>query len=165
MISGYSDIFLRDLLTRTKVIALVGVSANPVRASYFVARYLGLRGFQVVPVNPAYAGQELFGQTVRGSLAEISEPVDMVDIFRRPEAVPEIVDDAIRLLPVLRTIWMQVGVSHPEATKIAEAAGLDVVQDRCPKIEHQRLFGDLRKAGFNTGILSSKLTLYGQFYA
>ena len=160
MTFAYSDIFLRTLLTRTKVIALVGVSANPVRPSYFVARYLGLRGFKVVPVNPAYAGHVLFRQTVRAGLSEISEPVDMVDIFRRPEAVPEIVDDAMRLLPALQTIWMQVGVSHPGAVKIAEAAGLDVIQNRCPKIEHQRLFGDLRKAGFNTGILSSKLTLY-----
>ena len=155
----YSDIFLRRILRRTKVIALVGVSANPVRASNFVARYLSLRDFQVVPVNPAYAGQTLFGQTVRAHLSEIDEPVDMVDIFRRSEAVPEIVDDAMRLFPTLRTIWMQFGVQHPQTAAIAEARGYDVVQNRCPKIEYQRLFGELRRGGFNTGIISSKLVL------
>ena len=155
----YSDIFLRDILRRTKVIALVGVSANPVRASNFVARYLSLRDFHVVPVNPAYAGQTLFGQTVRAHLSEIDEPVDMVDIFRRSEAVPEIVDDAMRLFPRLRTIWMQFGVQHPQTAAIAEACGYDVVQNRCPKIEYQRLFGELRRGGFNTGIISSKLVL------
>ena len=155
----YSDIFLRDILRRTKVIALVGVSANPVRASNFVARYLSLRDFQVVPVNPAYAGQTLFGQTVRAHLSEIDEPVDMVDIFRWSEAVPEIVDDAMRLFPTLRTIWMQFGVQHPQTAAIAEARGYDVVQNRCPKIEYQRLFGELRRGGFNTGIISSKLVL------
>ena len=155
----YSDIFLRDILRRTKVIALVGVSASPVRASNFVARYLSLRDFHVVPVNPAYAGQTLFGQTVRAHLSEIDEPVDMVDIFRRSEAVPEIVDDAMRLFPTLRTIWMQFGVQHPQTAAIAEACGYDVVQNRCPKIEYQRLFGELRRGGFNTGIISSKLVL------
>ena len=155
----YSDIFLRDILRRTKVIALVGVSENPVRASNFVARYLSLRDFHVVPVNPAYAGQTLFGQTVRAHLSEIDEPVDMVDIFRRSEAVPEIVDDAMRLFPTLRTIWMQFGVQHPQTAAIAEARGYDVVQNRCPKIEYQRLFGELRRGGFNTGIISSKLVL------
>ena len=159
MILLYSDIFLRDILRRTKVIALVGVSANPVRASNFVARYLSLRDFQIVPVNPAYAGQTLFGQTVRAHLSEIDEPVDMVDIFRRSEAVPEIVDDAMRLFPTLRTIWMQFGVQHPQTAAIAEARGYDVVQNRCPKIEYQRLFGELRRGGFNTGIISSKLVL------
>ena len=155
----YSDTFLRDILRRTKVIALVGVSANPVRASNFVSRYLGLRGFHVLPVNPAYAGQTLFGQTVKAHLSEIDAPVDMVDIFRRSEAVPEIADDAMRLFPTLRTIWMQFGVQHAQTGAIAEARGLDVVQNRCPKIEYQRLFGELRRGGFNTGIISSKLVL------
>ncbi|MBT5678630.1 MAG: CoA-binding protein, partial [Marinovum sp.] len=90
MTSPYSDTFLRDILRRTKVIALVGVSANPVRASNFVARYLGLRGYRVLPINPAYAGQTLFGETVKANLSELEAPVDMVDIFRRSEAVPEI---------------------------------------------------------------------------
>ena len=153
----YSDIYLKEILTRTKVVAMVGVSMNPVRPSYFVARYLGLRGFTVIPVNPGHAGKMLFGQTVRASLAEVAAPVDMVDIFRRSDAVPPIVDEALEVFPDLKTIWMQIGVSHPEATAKAEARGVTVIQNRCPKIEYQRLFGELRMGGFNTGVISSKL--------
>ncbi len=153
----YSDAYLRGILTGTKVIAMVGVSLNSVRPSYYVARYLGLRGFRVIPVNPGHAGKTLFGQTVRASLGEIDAPVDMVDIFRRPEAVPAIVDEALELFAGLRTIWMQIGVTHPEAAARAVARGVNVVQNRCPKIEYQRLFGELRMGGFNTGIISSKL--------
>lgn len=155
--TSYSDAHLRSILQRTRTIAMVGVSANPVRPSNFVARYLGLKGFNVIAVNPAKAGEQLFGKPVVASLAEIEEPVDMVDIFRRPEAVPEIVDDAMAAFPDLCTVWMQIGVQHPEAAAKAEAAGLTVVQDRCPKIEYQRLFGELRQGGFVTHIISSKL--------
>jgi predicted CoA-binding protein len=156
---GYSDDLLTRILTRTRVVACVGVSMNPVRPSYFVARYLGLKGFRVIPVNPGHAGERLFGEVIRLDLASIApeERVDFVDIFRRSEAVPEIVDQALAHLPHLRTIWMQIGVEHPEAAARAEAAGIDVIQDRCPKIEYQRLFGELRRGGFNTGIISSKL--------
>ena len=154
----YSDSYLKDILTRTKTVAVVGVSANPVRPSYFVARYLGLKGFRVIPVNPGLAGQELLGETVRADLSEIDVPVDMVDIFRRSEAVPEIVDMALAQFADLGTIWMQIGVEHAEAAAKAEARGVDVVQNRCPKIEYQRLFSELRMGGFNTGIISSKLT-------
>jgi predicted CoA-binding protein len=150
----YSDSFLKDILKRMKRVAVVGVSDNPVRASYFVARYLSLRGVVIVPVNPKLAGQTLFGSVAVGSLAEIEGPVDMVDIFRRSEAVPEIVDEALEHLPDLRTVWMQIGVENAQA---AEARGIDVVQNRCPKIEYQRLFGELRMGGFATGIISSKL--------
>jgi predicted CoA-binding protein len=155
----YSDDLLKSVLTATRVIAVVGVSANPVRPSYFVARYLGLKGFRVIPVNPGLAGQELFGERVYGTLAEIPPevPVDMVDIFRRSDAVPGIVAEAMAHLPALRTIWMQLGVEHAEAADKAGAAGLTVVQNRCPKIEYQRLFGELRQGGFATGIISSKL--------
>jgi len=157
MTETYSDTHLRDVLTKTKSVAVVGVSTNPVRPSYYVARYLGLKGFTVIPVNPVYAGEALFGTTVRASLAEIDQPVDMVDIFRRSEAVPEIVDEAMATLPDLKTIWMQIGVMHADAAAKARSAGLTVIQDRCPKIEYQRLFGELRMGGFNTGIISSKL--------
>jgi predicted CoA-binding protein len=153
----YSDALLRDVLTRTKRVAVVGVSMNPVRASYFVARYLGLRGFDVVPVNPAYAGKMLFGNTIVAALSEIKGAVDMVDIFRRSEAVPEVVEEALAVFPELQTIWMQIGVEHGAATAQAEARGVTVIQDRCPKIEYQRLFGELRKGGFATGVISSKL--------
>ncbi len=155
--TDYSDDFLRTILKRTNVIAVVGVSMNPVRPSYYVARYLSLKGYTVIPVNPGHAGAKLFGRTVRASLSDIDEPVDMVDIFRRSEAVPPIVDEALETFPNLRTIWMQIGVENPKAAAVAQGRGVDVVMNRCPKIEYQRLFGELRMGGFATGIISSKL--------
>ncbi|MEM6373806.1 MAG: CoA-binding protein, partial [Pseudomonadota bacterium] len=137
----YSDQHLRDVLGATRSVAVLGVSANPVRPSYFVARYLSLKGFRVVPVNPVYAGQTLFGAPVIAHLSELEAPVDMLDIFRRSEAVPEIVEDALDHLPDLKTIWMQIGVQHDAAAQGARAQGVTVIQDRCPKIEYQRLFG------------------------
>ncbi|MCL4163717.1 UNVERIFIED_CONTAM: hypothetical protein GTU68_045034, partial [Idotea baltica] len=136
---------------------IVGISDNPVRASYFVGRYLSLRGFEVIGVNPKLAGTTLFGSTVAASLSEIEGDVDMVDIFRRSDAVPAIVDEAMARFPELRTIWMQIGVQNAEAATKAEAKGIDVIQNRCPKIEYQRLFGELRMGGFATGVISSKL--------
>ncbi|WP_276715179.1 CoA-binding protein [Pseudooceanicola nitratireducens] len=153
----YTDAHLKEVLQRTRVIAVVGVSMNPVRPSYYVARYLGLKGFTVIPVNPGHAGEKLFGQTIRASLSESKEPVDMVDIFRRSDHVPPIVDEALATFPDLRTIWMQIGVVNPEAAATARARGVDVIMNRCPKIEYQRLFGELRMGGFNTGVISSKL--------
>ena len=151
----YSDDLLRDVLRRTKVVACVGVSPNPVRPSHYVARYLSLKGYRVLPVNPGHAGKTLFGETVLASLSE-AQDADMVDVFRRPEAVPAIVDEALSL-PKLRTIWLQIGVRHDEAAARAEAEGITVIQDRCPKIEYQRLFGELRMGGFATGVISSRL--------
>jgi len=132
---------------------------NPIRPSYFVARYLSLKGFRVIPVNPGHAGKILFGEEIRPDLAAIPSDitVDVVDIFRRSEAVPPIVRQAIDCLPGLKTVWMQVGVINEEAAKMATDAGLQVIENRCPKIENQRLFGELRMGGFNTGIISSKL--------
>ncbi|WP_270729218.1 CoA-binding protein [Shimia sp. Alg240-R146] len=153
----YSDTHLKTILNRTKVVAVVGVSMNPVRPSYYVARYLSLKGYRVIPVNPGHVGKILFGEPIVGDLTEIDAPVDMVDIFRRSEAVPPIVDAALEHLPHLKTIWMQIGVEHAEATSKAEAQGVDVIQNRCPKIEYQRLFGELRMGGFATGVISSKL--------
>ena len=153
----YTDALLKDILTRTKVIAVVGVSLNPVRPSYYVARYLSLKGYRVIPVNPGHAGKMLFGETVQASLSDIEGEVDMVDIFRRPEAVPAIVEEALTVFADLQTIWMQIGVEHAEAAAQAEARGVTVIQNRCPKIEYQRLFGELRMGGFATGIISSKL--------
>ena len=153
----YSDALLKDILTRTRRIAVVGVSMNPVRPSYYVARYLKLKGYEVIPVNPGHAGKELFGRGVVASLSEIEGGVDMVDIFRRSDAVPPIVDEALEAFPDLQTIWMQIGVEHPEAAAKAEARGVTVIQNRCPKIEYQRLFGELRMGGFATGVISSKL--------
>ena len=152
-----SDICLRTILRRTKTVALVGISANPVRPSYFVARYLTLKGMRVIGVNPGLAGQSLFGETVYADLTSIPDEVDMVDIFRRSEAVGPIVDEALARWPQLQTVWMQIGVTNQAAADAAEARGVDVVQNRCPKIEYQRLFGELRMGGFNTGVISSKL--------
>lgn len=156
---NYEDDHLRHILTSTKIVACVGMSMNPVRPSYYVARYLSLKGFTVIGVNPGNAGETAFGQTIVASLEDIPKgtKVDMVDIFRKSEAVPEIVEEALCHLPTLATIWMQIGVVHAQATERAEAKGITVIQDRCPKIEYQRLFGELRMGGFNTGIVSSKL--------
>lgn len=149
---------LKTVLQQTRVIAVVGLSANPVRPSHYVARYLQRRGKQVVPVNPGLAGQRILGAQVYADLAAIPKAlaVDMVDIFRRPDHVPAIVDQALACLPALRTVWMQIGISHAGAAARARAAGCTVVQDRCPKIEYQRLFGELRMGGFATGIVSSR---------
>jgi predicted CoA-binding protein len=152
-----SDDLLRRILRESKSFACVGVSPNPVRPSHYVARYLKLKGYRVIPVNPGQAGNMLFGETVRADLSEIAGGVDVIDIFRRPEAVPEIVEAALAMSPRPKVIWMQIGVTHPEATAMAEAEGLTVIQNRCPKIEYQRLFGELRMGGFATGIISSKL--------
>lgn len=153
----YTNEFLKSILERVKTVAVVGVSSNPVRPSYFVARYLSLKGYTVIPVNPGLAGQVMFGQEVKAKLSDIKVPVDMVDIFRRSEAVPAIVDEALQVFPDLKAIWMQIGVEHIQAAQKAEMRGVDVVQNLCPKMEYQRLFGELRFGGFNTGIISSKL--------
>ena len=151
-----SDALLRHVLRTSKSFACVGVSPNPVRPSHYVARYLQLKGFRVVSVNPVHVGKRLFGGDVVADLSEAGQ-VDVVDIFRRPEHVPDIVDQALAMPVRPKVIWMQIGVVHAEAAAKAEAQGLTVIQDRCPKIEYQRLFGELRMGGFNTGIISSKL--------
>jgi predicted CoA-binding protein len=158
----YSHEHLRAVLLRTRSIATVGVSLDKVRPSYFVARYLALKGYKVIPVNPRYAGHEAFGTTVVDSLAAIpraNDPIEMVDIFRRSEDAGDVVDEAIDTLldRGLQTIWMQFGVIDWEAAKRAEAKGLTVIMNHCPKIEYQRLWGELRWGGFNTGVISSKL--------
>ena len=153
----YTDDLLKRILTETKVIACVGVSMNPVRPSYFVARYLSMKGFTVIPVNPGHAGKVLFGQEIMPDLAAIKRPVDLVDIFRRSEHVAPIVESALAVFPDLKTVWMQIGVENEEAAAMAKARDVTVIMDRCPKIEYQRLFGELRMGGFNTGVISSKL--------
>ncbi len=151
------DDTLRQILKSLKVVAVVGVSPNPVRPSYFVARYLGLKGMRVVPVNPGHAGEVLFGETVVADVTGLPQDVDTLDIFRRSEHVAPIVRAALDHLPGLRTVWLQIGVVSDEARALCEARGVAFVQDRCPKIEYQRLFGELRMGGFNTGVISSKL--------
>lgn len=137
----YSDEHIKDILTRTKTIAVVGISAKEERASNQVAGFLKAKGYRVIPVNPGLEGQELFGEPVRAALSDIKEPVDMVDIFRRSEAVGPVVDEALEALPGLGTIWMQLDVVNEEAAEKARAKGVDVIMDRCPKIEYPRLIG------------------------
>ncbi|SEN59866.1 hypothetical protein SAMN04488103_10649 [Gemmobacter aquatilis] len=134
-----TDDALRQILTTTRVIALVGWSPKADRPSHRVAAFLKARGYRVIPVNPGQAGQQALGETVRASLADIFEPVDMIDIFRRSEEVPGVVAEGLAALPHLKTVWMQLGVQSPEAAAAAEARGITVVQNRCPAIEMPRL--------------------------
>ncbi len=136
-----SDADLRAVFARTKVIAVVGFSPNPARPSHYVAQFLQQLGYRVIPVNPGHAGEIHLGERVRANLAQIPEPVDMVDIFRQSDAVPGVVAEALANLPGLSTIWMQLGVEHAGAAAEAEARGITVIQNRCPKIEYPRLFG------------------------
>ena len=150
----YDDAYLRRILRETKTIAMVGLSANWNRPSYFAAKYLLDRGYKVIPVNPAAAGQEILGQKVYGSLADLPQKVDMVDIFRNSEAAGPITDDAIK--HGAKVVWMQLGVRNDEAAKRAEDAGLKVVMNRCPKIEHSRLSGTIEWHGIASGVISSR---------
>jgi predicted CoA-binding protein len=151
---SYSDDYLRGVLRRTKTIAMVGASPNWNRPSYFVMKYLQAKGFRVIPVNPRAAGEEILGEPVVASLADVPVPVDLVDVFRASDAAPAIVEEAIGI--GAKAVWMQIGVRHDEAAARAEAAGLDVVMNRCPKIEYSRLCGELGWSGVNTGIISSR---------
>ena len=128
---------IASIARNTKVIAVVGLSPKPERPSHGVARFLQSRGYKVIPVNPGHAGQEILGEPVYATLSDIPADagVDMVDIFRQSDAVPAIVNEALTALPDLRTVWMQIGVMHAGAAATAEAAGLTVIQNRCPKIE------------------------------
>ena len=150
----YDDAYLRRILRETKTIAMVGLSANWNRPSYFAAKYLLDRGYKVIPVNPAAAGQEILGQKVYGSLAELPQKADMVDIFRNSEAAGPITDDAIK--HGARVVWMQLGVRNDAAAARAEKAGLKVVMNRCPKIEHSRLSGTIEWHGIASGVISSR---------
>jgi predicted CoA-binding protein len=151
---SYTDAYIRDILVNHRTIAMVGASPNTSRPSYFAMKYLLAKGFHVIPVNPGQAGQELLGQKVYASLADIKEPVDIVDIFRSSEAALPLTREAIRL--GAKVVWMQLGVRNDEAAKLAEEAGLKVVMNRCPKIEYGRLSGELGWAGVNSRTFSSR---------
>lgn len=139
MIDRLTDSDIARILSDTRVIAMVGASPRPDRASHRVGNFLASQGYKVIPVNPGQAGKELFGQRVVASLSEIDEPVDMVDIFRRSEAVEPVVEEALKALKNLKYIWMQLGVINEKAAALAVAQGAEVVMDRCPKIEIPRL--------------------------
>ena len=153
---SYQDAYIRGVLDGVRTIAVVGASSKDVRPSYFVARYLLDKGYRIVPVNPGLAGKSILGQTVYGSLRDIPEPVDMVDVFRNSEAAATIVSEALSLDPRPKVIWMQLGVRNDAAAAQAEAAGLQVVMNRCPKIEYGRLSGEIGWAGVNSRVLSAR---------
>ena len=152
----YADDSLRRILRSVRVIAMVGVSANTARPSWLVFKYLLGRGYRMLGVNPGLAGTPLLGQPVYGRLADIPEPVDMVDIFRGAEAAAGVADEALALLPPPKVIWMQLTVQNDVAAAKARAQGVEVVMNRCPKIEYGRLSGEIGWTGVNSGILSSK---------
>ena len=145
---------LRRILAENRVVAVVGLSGDWYRPSYFAAKYLQEHGYRVIPVNPRYAGKKVLGETCYASLREIPEKVDIVDVFRRTQDVPPIAEDAIAI--GARVLWQQIGVKNQAAAEKARAAGLDAVMDRCVKIEHARLFGGLNWVGVNTRVISAK---------
>ncbi|MCB1472416.1 MAG: CoA-binding protein [Rhodobiaceae bacterium] len=153
---AYDDAYIRGILDDVRTIAMVGASANNIRPSYFVLKYLIEKGYRLFPINPGLAGKEILGQKVHGSLAEVPVPIDMVDVFRNSEAAGAVVDEALALDPLPRVIWMQLTVRNDEAAARAEAAGLRVVMNRCPKIEYGRLSGEIGWVGVNSRTLSSK---------
>jgi uncharacterized protein len=145
---------LRRILRKNRVIAMVGLSADWFRPSYFAAKYLQEHGYRVIPVNPRYAGKQVLGETCYRNLREIPGKVDVVDVFRRTEDVAPIADDAIAI--GAKVLWQQIGVKNEASAAKAQAAGLDTVMDRCMKIEHGRLFGGLNWVGVNTRVISAK---------
>ncbi len=152
----YADEEIRAVLDAAKTVAIVGASANTVRPSYFVLRYLIDKGFTVFPINPGLAGQEIAGRPVHASLADVPEPIDMVDIFRNSAAASGVVDEALALSPLPSIIWMQLGVRNDDAARKAEAHGLTVIMNRCPKIEFGRLSGEIGWVGVNSRTISSR---------
>ena len=152
----YSDSYIRGILNTVKTIAVVGISPKDNRPSYFAFKYLKERGYRMIPVNPGQAGERILGQKVYARLSDIPGPVDMVDIFRGSEHALPIVEEALALEPKPKVIWMQLTVRNDEAARLAEAAGLNVVMNRCPKIEYGRLSSEISWMGVNSRVLSSK---------
>ena len=153
---AYPDDLIRGVLSSVKSIAMVGASNNPARPSFLVLKYLLGRGYRVVAVNPGLAGKDILGAPVFASLADIPDPVDMVDIFRNSEAAGGIVDEALALPTPPKVIWMQLTVRNDEAAARAEARGLTVIMNRCPKIEYGRLSGEIGWTGVNSRMISAR---------
>src|SRR5215470_3622932 len=153
---SYPDTYIRGILNSVKTIAMVGISPKDNRPSYFAFKYLLERGYNVIPINPGQAGKDILGRKVYARLADIPEPIDMVDVFRAAQHAPQIVAEALALKPRPQVIWMQLGVRNDEAAATAEAAGLKVVMNRCPKIEYGRLSSEISWMGVNSRTISSK---------
>jgi hypothetical protein len=159
----YDDAYIAGILNDVRVIAMVGASVNTSRPSYFAMKYLLAKGYQVIPLNPGLAGQSILGQPVIADLADLAAPIDMVDIFRNSEAAVGVTRQAIALKDKLsvKVVWMQLGVVNAAAAAEAEATGLRVVMNRCPKIEYGRLSGEIGWAGVNKGVISSRRPVLG----
>jgi predicted CoA-binding protein len=157
----YSDDYIKSILRSSKIIAMVGASGNEMRPSYFAMKYLLDKGFKVIPVNPGMVGKTILGQTVYGALKDVPGPVDIVDIFRSPDVAPAIVKEALAEKDRfgLKTVWMQLGVVSEEAAALAKEAGLNVVMDRCPKIEYGRLSGEISWLGVNRRTIDNRKPL------
>ena len=153
---NYPDSTIRGILNTVKSIAMVGVSPKENRPSYFAFKYLLERGYRMIPVNPGQAGRELLGQKIYAKLADIPEPIDMVDVFRASEHALGVVQEAIALSPRPKVVWMQLTVRNDEAARLAEANGMKVVMNRCPKIEYGRLSSEIAWMGVNTRTISAK---------
>jgi uncharacterized protein len=153
---SYPDSYIRGLLNSVKSIAMVGASANVIRPSYFAFKYLLERGYRMIAVNPGQAGRDLLGQPTYARLADVPEPIDMVDIFRPASYATGIVQEALALNPRPRVIWMQLGIRNDEAAALAEANGMTVVMNRCPKIEYGRLSSEIAWMGVNTRTISAR---------
>ena len=158
---SYPDSYIRGILNTVKSIAMVGASEKQNRPSYFAFKYLLERGYNMIPINPGRAGQELLGRRIYARLADVPEPIDMVDIFRASQYALPIVQEALTLNPRPQVIWMQLGVRNDEAAALAEANGLKVVMNRCPKIEYGRLSSEISWMGVNTRTISSKRATVG----
>jgi predicted CoA-binding protein len=153
---AYDDSYIRAILSGVKTVAMVGASPVNVRPSYFAFKYLAQRGYDMIPVNPGHVGKSLLGQPFVASLHDIGRPIDMIDIFRSSEHVMPLVDEALAMSPLPKVIWMQLGARNDEAAAKAEAKGLKVVMNRCPKIEYGRLSSEISWMGVNSRTLSSK---------
>lgn len=151
---NYDDDYIRGILRKVNVIAMAGASANWNRPSYFAMKYLQQKGYRVIPVNPKEAGKDILGEKVYASIGEIPVKIDMVDCFRNSEAIPPLADEAIKV--GARVLWMQLGVRNDAAAQKAESAGLQVVMNRCPKIEYGRLSQEIGWMGVNTRVVNSK---------
>jgi predicted CoA-binding protein len=158
---SYPDSYIRGILNTVKTIAMVGASAKENRPSYFAFKYLLERGYRMIPVNPGQAGKDILGQKIYAKLTDIPEPIDMVDIFRASQYALPSVQEALTLKPLPQVIWMQLGVRSDGAAALAEANGMKVVMNRCPKIEYGRLSSEIAWMGVNTRTLSSKKATVG----
>ncbi len=155
---AYNDGYILGILQETRTIAMVGASPKWNRPSFFAMKYLQEKGYRVIPVNPGHAGKEILGETVYADLASIPGRFEMVDVFRNSEAAGAVADEAVRLKAEkgIKCVWMQLGVRNDAAARRAEAAGLKVVMDRCPKIEFGRLNSELSWAGFDSKVITAK---------